>query len=253
MRQLHIAASVFLFALLIPIFGYAAPCSVTVEGHQLTDTDCDGYVDAGDVTLSVQIDNCSSVPNGDCDEAISNCDINKDGKVDDSEDAAGYQADFNGDGKGDACQDSDGDGIMDYLDPERNMCDLSAPTCVDSDNDGVYDPFDVCKFGYDPLQEDADNDGEGDVCDNCWLTYNADQEDKDGNGVGDVCPAGQGPKPNTDPVPSGSPNAPDPIASNPLQASGSGCSFLMRSSPAPALAFLGLISTLLLAIYRKNW
>lgn len=83
------------------------------------------------------------------------------------------QSDIDGDGVGDACDDSDGDGVLDSVD----NCPLDANTDqADSDGDGLGD---VC--------DDSDGDGFTDATDNCPLDANADQADMDGDGVGDAC------------------------------------------------------------------
>lgn len=87
--------------------------------------------------------------------------------------------------------DSDGDGLLDPLDP-----------CTDLDGDGFGDPhfgyntcpLDNCPAAANPGQADADADGLGDVCDACAADP---QNDADGDGVcGDVdrCPAAPDPQ-----------------------------------------------------------
>jgi len=88
-----------------------------------------------------------------------------------------------------AIVDTDGDGIVDSLDP-------------DDDNDGVLDGVDNCPLTVNPDQIDNDLDGIGDACDgdddndgvadlgdNCPLIANAGQLDTDGDGFGNVCDA----------------------------------------------------------------
>jgi hypothetical protein len=74
------------------------------------------------------------------------------------------QADMDHDGIGDACDDSDGDGIVDATDN--------------------------CPFVSNPNQKNSDGDRFGDACDNCPTVTNPDQKDSNGNGVGDACEGG---------------------------------------------------------------
>jgi hypothetical protein len=110
-------------------------------------------------------------------------------------------------GIGDACDDPDGDGVVDTTDncPDDANSDQSdldgdglglvCDDCVDFDGDGFGDPGfpdntceeDNCSQVFNPEQTDADDDGAGDACDNCPMTSNPDQSDLDGDGVGDSC------------------------------------------------------------------
>jgi len=136
-------------------------------------------------------------------------------------------------GNGDACQlgDSDGDGWPDdhpdncpyYPNPEQDDFndDGIGDLCQNSDGEGLIDFFDNCPGDADPNHDDADEDFRGDICDNCVSTPNGpelgtcffddetvggpcesdveceggpepgfcqlDQEDDDNDGVGDVC------------------------------------------------------------------
>jgi uncharacterized delta-60 repeat protein len=92
--------------------------------------------------------------------------------------------------------DTDGDGIVDWLDPDNdgdnvpNNLDafpLDASEWVDTDLDGIGNNADT----------DDDNDGIADVSDNCPLSVNANQLDWDDNGIGDRC---DGPVPLPDDV-----------------------------------------------------
>ena len=120
------------------------------------------------------------------------------------------QADSDGDGLGDACEDSDGDGIIDGADncpsepnPEQedgdgddvgDVCDA----CMDSDGDEFADPGfaseacpieDNCPAVASTSLLDRDQDGVGDVCDNCPDASNPEQLDGDADGRGDRCTA----------------------------------------------------------------
>src|SRR5439155_22940090 len=96
------------------------------------------------------------------------------------------QQDANGNGVGDACDDRDGDGVVDASD---NCPDVANPDQADADHDAVGDVCDPCT--------DPDQDGFGspgfpaNTCpaDNCPLVSNPDQEDSDGNGRGEACVA----------------------------------------------------------------
>jgi hypothetical protein len=80
--------------------------------------------------------------------------------------------------------DSDGDGILDSLDP-----------CTDKDGDGFGDPgypantcpVDNCPDRSNTNQADQDRDGVGDVCDLCPNTANSDPADHDFDGIPDAC------------------------------------------------------------------
>lgn len=91
-------------------------------GAQAVDTDEDGVLDA--------LDNCAEVPNPD-------------------------QGDFNGNGTGDMCEDSDADGLMDFM--EINWG--TDPSVQDTDGDGLTDGVEIDLFGTDPLSADSDGDG----------------------------------------------------------------------------------------------
>ncbi|MDF1565926.1 MAG: thrombospondin type 3 repeat-containing protein [Deltaproteobacteria bacterium] len=78
-------------------------------------------------------------------------------------------ADEDYDGDGDPTNDdADGDGLIDYLDPLNDDGPLG-----DLDGDGVINPLDNCPAAPNPLQTNLDGDGEGDACD----------ADADGDGV----------------------------------------------------------------------
>ena len=91
-------------------------------GSQAQDTDEDGVPDA--------LDNCADVPNPD-------------------------QGDFNGNGTGDACEDSDSDGVIDFLEIILG----TDPSLQDTDGDGLTDGVEIDLFDTDPLNDDSDGDG----------------------------------------------------------------------------------------------
>ncbi|MBK8251448.1 MAG: thrombospondin type 3 repeat-containing protein [Polyangiaceae bacterium] len=116
------------------------------------------------------------------------------------------QHDFNGNQKGDACEDTDGDGILDIVelgsDPdvpvdsdEDSMADVID---LDSDNDTISDadeagpdkglPVDTDGDEVpDYIDLDSDNDIVTDIADNCRVDVNAEQLDQDGDLEGDEC------------------------------------------------------------------
>ena len=65
------------------------------------------------------------------------------------------QGDFNNDGTGDKCQDSDGDGLSDYIELNAKFYELTFivdtsiqisgtdPNSIDSDGDGIWDSYDT--------------------------------------------------------------------------------------------------------------
>ncbi len=162
-----------------------------------TDTDGDGFGNAGFPASTCTADNCPTVSNSD-------------------------QNDSDTDGVGDSCdnchgtpnqdqEDRDGDGTGDECDP-----------CTDPDDDGFGDPglptttcaIDNCPAASNPYQADADRDGIGDACDTCTdsdldgygdpgYPVNAcdnddcpgtpdPQQDSDHDGFGDACEPPQG-------------------------------------------------------------
>jgi hypothetical protein len=138
------------------------------------------------------------------------------------------QEDWNANQVGDACEDSDGDGVLDADDvcpalanPQQLDTDEDGrgDACEDDDdNDALLDADDNCPQHANPEQEDLDGDGLGDACDddrdadginnwmdNCPLLVNPEQADQDGDGLGDLCDADR----DGDEAPNEADNCPD--------------------------------------------
>ncbi len=168
---------------LLTMIFVVAVIALTAAQAYAFDTDADGIDDAND--------NCLTVKNGNCSQNLLNCDIDGDGTVTPEEELGGYQKNWNKDADkiGDACQDYDGDGIMDYLDncPGVDNPSQNADACSDKDNDLIADAKDNCIDTPNPQQEDRDLDGVGDFCDNCRLVANPDQLDSNDDNFGDAC------------------------------------------------------------------
>lgn len=158
---------------------------VIIDGVAYADTDSDGIRNCTDETDAdgdgmgdgFPVDNCVSVPNGDCDKDPLNCDINGDKTASQTELLAGDQADWDHDGVGNACDDTDNDGVMDYADNCKTVSNSSqnATACTDTDYDSFEDPIDNCIKDYNPNQTNSDSDKYGDACDNCPFVANDDQ------------------------------------------------------------------------------
>jgi len=146
-----------------------------------TDTNGDGFCDAGDTDGDNIPDAVEGTDDKDGDGIPNNEDPDSDGDGISHSEEGGDQDAFT------PPVDTDGDGSPDYLDE-------------DSDNDGILDGVDNCRLVSNPDQKDSDGNGEGDLCDNdkdgdgvlneddnCPGVHNPDQEDLDGDGVGDVC------------------------------------------------------------------
>ncbi|HQC50852.1 MAG: Thrombospondin type 3 repeat protein [bacterium ADurb.Bin270] len=260
--------SIFISALALAtlfVSGIAHACFFDFNGTQIQDSDCDGYADPIEgLPEGVPVDNCPLVPNGDCyaDPWHCNADGSYDGNDPDSLSEAafrgGFQMDWNRNGIGDACEDSDGDGVLDYIDnckavPNPNQ---DPGYCHDTDNDGFDDAADNCPTVYNPTQNDSDGDGVGDACDNCILIYNPDQADSDGDKVGDACPpslsggGGGGGTPGGSTFPPGASNGfylgPDRTKGN------GGCSMMAggAGSSSGILAMISLAASVL--IFRRS-
>ena len=148
-----------------------------------TDRDRDGFGDPDFPASTCPVDNCPATKNPDQADAI------------------------HPNGIGDACDDPDGDGVVDLRDncpdnanPGQQDTDWDGTAdgcdpCTDTDADGLGNPgfpastcpLDNCPDQPNPAQEDPDGDGRGSACDNCPDQPNAGQEDADGDGFGDVC------------------------------------------------------------------
>jgi len=205
MKTIKIAMiSLLLMALAAPAYA----CTIEVLGVVYTDTDCDKIMDYTDMTDADfngvpdgdPVDNCPLVPNGNCNVDQLDCDADGNSLVSDAELKAGFQLDWNDNGAGDVCDDTDFDGVVDYLDNCKTVfnADQDPSVCTDTDHDKFEDPIDNCPVNYNPDQMDSDDDGIGDWCDNCRIVFNPDQADSDDDNVGDMCESGDYVSPDVD-------------------------------------------------------
>jgi hypothetical protein len=183
---------------------------ITDNIDECTDTDDDGFGNAGFPANICDLDNCPEASNSDQsnfdgDEFGDVCDACPlDGMNDIDRDAlcanidncpvhanAG-QEDEDGDGAGDICDncpilanedqsDLDGDARGDACDD----CPLDGLN--DVDDDGVCGDIDNCPDLTNADQVDLDDDGVGNPCDNCPSITNPAQDDANADGSGDAC------------------------------------------------------------------
>lgn len=124
----------------------------------VTDYHFIGLSDADDDGILDEFDNCIDTPNLD-------------------------QADWNMNGVGDACEDSDGDGLLDI---DELLTYTTDPDDDDTDNDGVNDGIEVNDIQTNPLVQDTDGDGLTDGLE--WSTgvYDPNNPDTNDNGCNDA-------------------------------------------------------------------
>ena len=193
----YIALVLILASVCVAKVASAVICDLISEGGiDHVDCDWDGIPDYRD--------NCEDVKNGNCALDREHCDINGDcsvlnplpGCVTEEEIQGGNQADWNDNDIGDACEDTDSEGILDYIDncpAAANLDQLDTDlngkgdACTDTDNDSYSDAIDNCVETYNSQQIDTDSDTLGDACDNCFLVANIDQLDTDFDGRGNAC------------------------------------------------------------------
>ncbi|MBT3181597.1 MAG: hypothetical protein HN337_03695 [Deltaproteobacteria bacterium] len=257
-------AVAFIFTTFLTIGGaIAAGECVEFNGVGAPDGDGDCIVDYEIAGLpeGTEIDNCPNARNGNCDTSPAYC--NLDGSYDGSDPStlsdaarrAGFQMDWNGNGIGDACDDADGDGVLDYIDNCKSVSnpDQDSGYCDDTDNDMFDDESDNCPETYNTPQIDSDEDDIGNACDNCILKYNPDQADDDDDGFGNLCPD----LPNDTPAGSESPgiggggNTGSDYQFGPDRTQGNGgCSFTGASTNASA--FLAIFMTLASMVFVRK-
>ena len=172
-------------------------CDVCVTSHNVGDTDGDGTDDACDACI-VAAGSCAGIDDDNdtiCNLAAGMAPQECAGADDNCPAVANAnQADFNDNGIGDACDDVDGD---DVVDADDNCLELENADQADADNDGVGDACDNCDADANADQNDADGDDTGDACDACPVAAGADcsRVDEDGDGacedpaLGAGCPA----------------------------------------------------------------
>ena len=197
MRLIKIAILLVFAAVVVVPMTASAQCWINDFGVYHLDTDCDSVMDNTDMEDNdfnglpdgEWVDNCRYNANGNCDLSPLNCDVDGDTLVTDDEVSAGFQSDWDDDDEGDACDDTDYDGVADYLDNCKTVAntDQDPSMCTDTDGDKFEDPIDNCPEVYNPNQNDTDEDDVGDACDNCRMVYNPGQDDADDDRVGDLC------------------------------------------------------------------
>lgn len=91
--------------------------------------------------------------------------------------------------RGDSCHPGDNCPLV-FNPDQRNSVHPGTPAgdaCEDPDGDGVVDAVDNCPDVANGDQADWDHDGVGDACDNCKCVSNPDQLDRDHDGAGAAC------------------------------------------------------------------
>ncbi|MEL6948715.1 MAG: OmpA family protein [Pseudomonadota bacterium] len=155
------------------------PCVPNFPGQGCLDSDGDGAADFGTPTTAVPVEPDAGADSDPCvpDNTVATCDTDNDGVSDGDEIANGTDPasdDSDGDGIPDGVEtgDTDGDGIIDALDPDSDNdgipdADEAGPMPgmpVDSDGDGLVDTIDPDSDNDgtpDAIEGDADSDGDG--------------------------------------------------------------------------------------------
>lgn len=145
-----------------------------ISGTRNEGVDNDSYID----------DIFFKIGSGSCDDSL--FDEDNDGVIDSIDNCLGLvnsdQADFNDNGIGDACEDSDGDGI---LDGDEILIYQTNPLESDSDFDGLNDFEEVFNTSTNPLLQDSDGDGLTDGLEVNQSGTNPNLIDTDGDGCTD--------------------------------------------------------------------
>ena len=229
-------------------------CAVERQGLKYTDEDCDQIY--GEDSYGNPVDNCVLVKNGDCDVDPANCDVDDSGgDPTPAELNAGDQADWDHNGTGDACDDADGDGVLDYLDNCKITpnADQDPAACTDTDRDSFEDSIDNCPELYNPRQEDIDEDGIGDWCDVCRFVFDPDQADADDDGRGDACPTDEGVIITVPTTPPDTSEGAEPPTGPNLERGSGGCNLMAVATMAAPWSALGaILAVLALAAIRKD-